>query len=176
MGLKIKLDSFSGQLLAYLFAGEQILATMASHPSQWARQDINSKRKSNQSAIYRLIKSGLIEIVEKEGREYFKLTKHGETEALILKAKLHKTGKWDGKWRMVIFDIPEISKNERNKLRNLLLLNDFRKLQASVYISPHPINREAIRYLKETGLIEYIRFARIDELDDDRDIKKKFGL
>ena len=84
--------------------------------------------------------------------------------------------KWDGKWRMVIFDIPEEASNERDQLRRLLLLNNFCKLQASVYISPHPINREAIDYLKETGLIKYIRFARIDELDDDKDLKKKFDL
>jgi CRISPR-associated endonuclease Cas2 len=77
---------------------------------------------------------------------------------------------------MVIFDIPENASRERDQLRRLLLLNDFKKLQASVYISPYQINREAINYLKETGLIKYIRFARVDELDDDKDLKKKFNL
>jgi DNA-binding transcriptional regulator PaaX len=77
---------------------------------------------------------------------------------------------------MVIFDIPQDASKERDQLRRLLLINDFCKLQASVYISPYPINREAIDYLKETGLIKYIRFARIDELDEDKDLKKKFNF
>lgn len=175
MSLKINLNSFSGELLKYLFAAEQILTDIAAHPSKWGRP-LSSKEQSNRSAIYRLIKSGLIEVVDNRGEEYLKLTKLGETEALLLKAKMPKPLPWDGKWRLIIFDIPENFKKERNKLRRLLLANDYWKLQASVYISPNPINREAINYLKETGLISYIRLARIDELDEDRDLRKKFNL
>ena len=54
--------------------------------------------------------------------------------------------------------------------------NGFYKLQASVFVSPHPLNREAIKYLKETGLYSYVRILRVDEADDDRDLRKKFGL
>jgi hypothetical protein len=61
-------------------------------------------------------------------------------------------------------------------LRALLLKNNYYKLQDSVYINPYPLNREAIKYLKDTGLIEFIRIIRVDELDEDHDLKKRFGL
>jgi hypothetical protein len=38
------------------------------------------------------------------------------------------------------------------------------------------MNREAIGYLKEAKLMDYIRILRVDEIDDDSDIKQKFNL
>lgn len=176
MALKIRVNSFAGTLLGYLFAAEDLLIDAIAQPYMWRQPPFNNKWKEQRSAIYRLIQSGLIEIIEDEGKKYIKLTKTGEMQALILKSKMPVKTKWDGKWRLVIFDIPQDASNERDQLRRLLLVNNFNKLQASVYISPDPINREAIDYLKETGLIKYIRFARIDELDEDKDLKKKFNL
>ncbi len=75
-----------------------------------------------------------------------------------------------------MFDIPESSKSKRSLLRRLLKKNNFCKLQASVYINPYPLNREAVEYLKETGLIEYIRILKVEELDNDIELLKKYGL
>jgi DNA-binding transcriptional regulator PaaX len=176
MALRIRAGSFAGTFLSYLFAAEDLLIDMIAQPYLWRQPPFNNKWKENRSVIYRLINAGLIEVVEDQGKKYYKLTKTGEMQALVLKTRMPIKTKWDGKWRIIIFDIPEGASNERDQLRRLLLLNNYQKLQASVYISPYPINREAIDYLKETGLIKYIRFARIDELDDDKDLKKKFDL
>ena len=75
-----------------------------------------------------------------------------------------------------MFDIPEESRELRNRFRLLLKQYGFKMLQASVFISPYPLNREAIAYLKETGLIDYIRILKVEEIDDDRDLKKYFQL
>jgi DNA-binding transcriptional regulator PaaX len=177
MVLRVRQNSFGGQLLMYLFAAEELIIEVATfRPVPYGRAPLTKKQSENRSTLYRLVRFGFIEIIDKDDKEYFKLTKTGEMQALMLKARLSHKGKWDGKWRIVIFDIPEGTKKERDQLRRLLLENNFCKWQASVYISPHPINRQAIDYLKETGLIQYIRFARIDELDEDKDLKKRFGL
>ncbi len=126
--------------------------------------------------VYYLARKGFIKIVDKNAQKFLKLTKAGKLEALIAKAKIPNIGKWDGKWRLFIFDIPEEARDERQKLRFLLKSNNFRKLQASVFISPYPLNRDAIKYLKTTGLISYIRIMKIEEMDDDRDLKKQFSL
>ena len=104
------------------------------------------------------------------------LTRSGELETLILKACLPKPASWDGKWRLIIFDIPESSKDKRNQLRWLIKKNGFTKLQASVFINPYPLNREAVAYLKQTGLMAYIRILRVDEIDSDAALKKHFNL
>ena len=66
--------------------------------------------------------------------------------------------------------------DKRNLFRSLLYKNGFLKLQHSVYISPYPFNREAVKYLKKTGLISFIRMLKVEEMDDDKDLKKKFDL
>jgi CRISPR-associated endonuclease Cas2 len=126
--------------------------------------------------VSRMRSRKLVIVTEKNSQRFIKLTKHGELEALLLKSKLDKTSSWDGKWRLFIFDIPEDSKEQRNFLRGLLKKNGFHKLQNSVYISPYTLNREAIRYLNNSGLHEYIRILKVEEMDSDEDLLKRFDL
>jgi len=54
---------------------------------------------------------------------------------------------WDGKWRMVVFDIPESSRKLREDLRNLIKAQSFGCLQKSIWISPDPFGKD-IRNLR----------------------------
>ena len=47
--------------------------------------------------------------------------------------------RWDGRWRIVLFDLPESKASARKQLRRLLRSNDFGCLQKSVWIRPHPL-------------------------------------
>jgi phenylacetic acid degradation operon negative regulatory protein len=47
---------------------------------------------------------------------------------------------WDGKWRMVVFDLPEKQRGLRNELRKQLRTARFGGLQGSVWISPDPVH------------------------------------
>jgi phenylacetic acid degradation operon negative regulatory protein len=47
---------------------------------------------------------------------------------------------WDGKWRMVMFDLPEEKRGLRNQLRKQLRAACFGGLQGSVWISPDPVH------------------------------------
>ncbi len=149
------------------------------YSDSWRREQLkNYKSKKIYDTLHNLKARGLIKKISKHGRHFIELTKKGEMETLFLKAHLSRKekGKWDNKWRLAAFDIPEEAKDKRDKLRRLLKENNFIKWQASVFISPYPLNRAAVEYLKETGLIEFIHLARIDELDDDTDLKRKFQL
>jgi CRISPR-associated endonuclease Cas2 len=134
------------------------------------------ERKHYYDTLYNLKKRGAVVISKKDGKSFIELTKSGTIQVLFEKAKYTKKAVWDGKWRLIIFDIPEEARKKRNQLRGLLKANQFEKLQASVFISPHPLNRAAIKYLQETGLIEYIRILRVDEIDNDRVLRKIFKL
>lgn len=60
---------------------------------------------------------------------------------------------WDRKWRLVGFDIEEKKKFLRDALRHELKLHGFAMLQKSLYITPHPVERDMV------GLIDrYKRF------------------
>ena len=57
---------------------------------------------------------------------------------------------WDGKWRMVVFDLPEKKRGLRNKLRKQLRAARFGGLQGSVWISPDPVHRIAEQLQRTT--------------------------
>jgi DNA-binding transcriptional regulator PaaX len=107
------------------------------------------KRESLHKLVYRMIKVKEIEKVEKEGEVYLKLTNKGGNffnEKISLKNLSEK--EWDRKWRLVIFDIKEIERNLRDKLREKLKKWGFAMWQESVYISPHPILEAIDEFLK----------------------------
>jgi CRISPR-associated endonuclease Cas2 len=141
----------------------------------WAWKQWRNK-KALRNSVYNLKRRGLISEARKNGKRFLELTSKGELESLLSKAILEKTQVWDKQWRLVMFDIPEDAKEKRNLLRALLKRNGFMKMQASVYVSPYPLNREALVYLKQSGLNRYIRIIRANEIDDDSDLVKKYRL
>jgi DNA-binding transcriptional regulator PaaX len=49
---------------------------------------------------------------------------------------------WDGKWRMVLFDVPTGQNAQRERLRRYLRAKCFGYLQNSVWITPDPLEEE----------------------------------
>lgn len=66
----------------------------------------------------------------------WKLTKEGWKRLKGVLPEYKKPSKWDGKWYIITFDIPESCRTKRNAFREKLKELGFGKLQASVYISP----------------------------------------
>lgn len=50
--------------------------------------------------------------------------------------------KWDGRWRMVLFDIPVVRDSHRRRLRRYLHDRGFGCLQGSVWVTPDPLEEE----------------------------------
>ncbi len=144
--------------------------------SEYIQDKYDCSSQYYRNSLSRLKKRGLIKVVSKQGKKFIELTKNGELKVLLSMAELEKTDAWDGKWRLIIFDIPEDADIQRDKLRKLLKQHQFFKLQASVYINPYPLNRQALDYLRQSGLIDYIRILRVDDIDFDLDLKRKFKL
>ncbi len=126
--------------------------------------------------VKRLAARGFLEKVRREGREFIQLTNEGRLELLCRKMQTPHKQTWDGKWRVAIFDIPEVAHATRDEMRTFLKKIGFRQLQQSVYITPHALSKESVDYLTNSGLQKYIRFLRVDQCDDDTRIKKKFGM
>src|SRR3990167_2508641 len=62
------------------------------------------------------------------GGEKIKLTNQGRKllkEIYFSEITIPKPKKWDGNWRLVAYDIPEIYKKSRDYLREILERNDF---------------------------------------------------
>ncbi|MDO8553133.1 MAG: hypothetical protein Q7S01_06470 [bacterium] len=89
---------------------------------------------------------------------------------------LLKTQKWDHKWRVAIFDIPEIYAPLRRKIRDILKRAGFVKLQQSVWIFPHECN-ELIQLIKaESQLSRYVLYGVLDHIEGEERLRKLFRL
>ncbi len=145
-------------------------------PYAWSRRVKNFDPDYYRTVVSRLKKRNDVEVVEKNNKKFLRITKNGYLHYLMLMAKLRAFIPWDNKWRLIMFDIPEAFKWERNRFRRLLKQNNFVKLQASVFISPYPLNSHAVEYLKQTGLMDFVRIIRVDQMDDDRELRERFKL
>ena len=84
--------------------------------------------------------------------------------------------RWDRKWRVVMFDIWETRKAERDQLRGVLLRMGFVKLQASVWIFPYPCEELFVFVRTQLRLGPAVRYMVVDEIDNDRALRIEFDL
>lgn len=90
--------------------------------------------------------------------------------------KMYKNIKWDGRWRVVFFDIPEKHKPARDSFRLKLIDMGFRKIQDSVFVCPYPCEKEIIFLVGMYNLSSYVCFMEADHIINDDNIKKYFKL
>ena len=129
-------------------------------------------------SVKRLIASGVIRKRMRHGKIVCELTEKGKDK--LRRSNLHsalsQNRSWDGKWRMIIFDIAETSRRQRDLLRNELQYQGFKKVQNSVWIYPHECF-EFVGLLKTSfKLGNSVLYATVQELEDDEKLKKEFGL
>jgi len=115
------------------------------------------KRHNFSHLVWRNIKTGYIEKVEKNGEVYIRLTSQGN-QRIVREFPLlsFQKRKWDRKWRFVIFDIQEVNKNVREGLRKKLKELGFGMIQESVFISPHDVIKDLFEFIENLKLGESV--------------------
>lgn len=103
--------------------------------------------------IRRLEAENLVEMETGSGHRLdrvIRLTEEGRKFALggVLPPDLWNRG-WDGRWRLVFFDVPEKARGTRGRLRAWLAGARFGALQKSVWITPDPLDNLAAPLRKE---------------------------
>ncbi len=138
---------------------------------------ISNKRQSEiiGSSASKLTKKGLL----KFNGKYYELTNEGERKLRRLELrgyKLVRPKKWDKKWRVIIFDIPEKKKKIRDQIRNLFVSASFYRLQDSVWVYPYDCE-DVIGLLKtDFGVGKDILYMIVDEIENDKHLRLEFDL
>ena len=137
-------------------------------------------RKKVVDTFYRLRKRGLIRFKKKGKQIYIYLTKEGKKMAGFLQIddlKIKRPKKWDGKWRVLIFDIAQLKKLYREALRGKLKELGFYQLQKSVWVCPFDCRAE-VEILKDFfGLKDNeLRLILAIDIENDTFLKKHFKL
>ena len=92
------------------------------------------------------------------------------------KAAIAKKRRWDRRWRVVIFDIPEKRKSVRVSLRRFMEEYGFVRLQNSVWI--YPYDCEDLIALAKTNLRlgADVLYMIVERLERDKHLREHFVL
>lgn len=149
--------------------------------SEWINSQKEWKRFNTtllKRNLKRLQDQQIIEIVERDGSEVIKLTQKGHAKYLRFKLEelTFKGKSWDGKWRIVLYDINKLKRSAQDQFRSILKQIKFLPLQKSVYLTPYPC-KEEIEYLKHyLNINEEVILIEVSRLENDKIYRDYFGI
>ena len=115
----------------------------------------------------------------KEKTMEIELTSLGEKKVLkhaLANLKVIIPEKWDGVWRIVIFDIAEKNRWARGGLREYLKRMGFFPLQKSTFAFPYPCRKEIVFLCRLYGVGNQLRYIETSDISFDEDLKQFFSL
>ncbi|MDP3947946.1 MAG: CRISPR-associated endonuclease Cas2 [bacterium] len=92
--------------------------------------------------------------------------------------RLQRPPKWDGTWRLVMYDIPTQHNQARDAFRKKLRQMGLYQLQKSVWISPFDCRKE-LEFLSEVFELDfdkYICYLTVPSLPREQELRKFFDL
>jgi DNA-binding transcriptional regulator PaaX len=130
--------------------------------------------------LKRLEQDGLITLTGEYAKHRVKITEKGR--AIIEKIEfgeyvIPEPAFWDGKWRVLIFDISERRRRSRVQLKRLLDGAGFVRVQDSVWVHPYPCDEfvSLVRAHLKSGVGE-MRIFVAEALESDKDLRGHFNL
>ena len=168
---------FAVGVLSVALVAPNVISAIAKLEGSFQRKK-NLKYSINDS-FARLQEKGLIEIVEINGKKVARITKKGESKLDFLDRhnfKLKIPKRWDGRFRVVIFDIKESRRRTRFLLRKTLSQIGFVRLQNSVWLYPYDCE-DLISLLKADFKIgKDVLYMIVEKLENDWHLRKTFNL
>ncbi len=136
--------------------------------------DARARQREMKRILSYMKRSGLVTENYEHGlrisKKALKRLKHADLETITIKNQ----PKWDKRWRVIFYDIPEKQKNSRNQLAFKLRSLDCQQLQRSVWVHPFPcedeINAVAIAYGVET----FITYLETTHINNEKALIKRF--
>jgi len=177
----IKLTSV--KLLISLFEAVEITAKSFFKASPIYRQSMKKyynddrydKAEINDRIQY-LKSMGFIKTFTESRERFVELSPKGfkKLKKLSAEIKIDRPKKWDKKWRMVIFDVPEKFRSSRNSLRFKLLSLGLIKIQKSVYVYPFPCTDEIVSLSRSLGIEKSVTVMVADIIQGEEEIIYRF--
>ena len=146
------------------------------------RREQNEWKKFNTWRLKQILKrlhdQKLVEIAQTNQGHMVKISDRGKRKLLkfnIESMELNQKG-WDGKWRIVIYDIYTGKQQERDLFRKTLKRLKFLKLQKSVYLTPFKCHDE-IEYLRQVCNVgNEVLILTASGIENEPAYKDYFGL
>ena len=114
--------------------------------------------QSVRAAISRMSKQDWLTSRKEGNKSYYSLTQQGAKRMDEAASRIYQIEpkKWDGKWRMFQYVIPEEKRSIRDELRKELTWSGFGPLFNSVWVSPSDLIKEAHDIIDKYDIKEYV--------------------
>lgn len=171
MGKRSKTTEILLYALEKAVDGSILFYDFANNPHHYAYGSPNLNRYQLYHILHRLKAKGLVETYRNEGKILMKITSKGRNQLALEKAL--DQDRWDGKWRIVIFDIPEKHRKVRNVFRRKLKEWGFISWQKSVWASKKDIALALRDFIKELGIEDWVLVIVSDDVGIARKINDR---
>lgn len=165
----------AGTLLGFVKSKKERRKLFEESDRVWYSMD----RKQLYQILGRLKLRGAIEVIKRgDGVEKVQFTNAGRFLSLshqFKSMKLIPKKKWDRKWRLVLFDIPESIKKTRDALRRKLKHLGFLEFQKSVFVYPYPCRDEINFVINFFDIAESVYYIEAPIIPD-TNLKKHFKI
>jgi len=123
--------------------------------------------QSIRSAVSRMCRADLLKVRHKGTGSYYSLTEEGHS--LLAKGTqrifVRKNNQWDGSWNIVIYSVPELRREARDRLRLELSWMGYGPLSNATWISPYDLTKEVEDLAERLQIKECIRVFQAKHQD-----------
>ena len=111
-------------------------------------------------AVSRMVKQGWIQSEKKGNKSHYFLTERGISRMDEAANRIYKMkpDDWDGKWRILMYTIPEEKRQLRDDFRKELLWSGFGNFAHGCWISPNDLEKEIYLLIDKYDISEYVDF------------------
>jgi len=174
-------------LLAILAAGPFLVVGSAAAGIFSATKSFEKSKRYSKKQIENSIRNlkhrKLIEIIqEKDGQIKVQLSNRGKKrtrEFSISTLSIPKPKKWDGKWRILMFDIPskpKIYDKAREALRKKIKELRFYQMQKSAWAYPYECEDEILLIAELYNIQKFIEIITVEKILHEQHLKKFFKI
>lgn len=170
-------------LAAVAVGGIMVIAATIPNAAQLLKYFPGHKRGARfnyktKTALGRLAEKECVTFVEKDGKKYARITEKGKRilQMEMEKKAMVKKKRWDRRWRIVIFDIPERRRSTRVRIRRFMEEYGFVRLQDSVWIYPYDCEDLIALAKANFRLGADVLYMIVERLEHDKHLREHFTL
>lgn len=178
-----RLGAFQHAMLYAALGGVMVALGAVPDFSKIVKYYVNGKKSARfnyqaKTVLGNLARRGFVTFEERNGRRYARITEKGKRVLQLetQRAENLKKRKWDRRWRIVTFDIPEKRRGVRVGLRRFMGEYGFVRLQNSVWIYPYDCEDLIALVKADLRIGVSVLYLIVERLENDKHLREHFKL
>ena len=142
---------------------------------EFSKADSSAERIKIVRKLREMVRTGLL-VKTSNGYVPGKKGREALNEEEVWALTIPRQEKWDGRWRMVLYDVPVRKRRQRNALRMRLQELGLVMYQASVWVYPYPLEKPVRAIAEFYGISDCVLFAIAERLNGEKHLQTHFDL